>query len=113
MSGAPGPMRIEKVRLMNDRLPVSHPFRKNAYPNGATCPDAAPGDIGDGYQPSKDAPSARPGHGLIMGNCELRISCGTVQSWRSRLVAVEKYHAACPCGAERHTKTRRKMLSES
>src|SRR5450631_3692400 len=115
MFGALGPTLIEKVRLANVRLPVSHPFRRNAYPDCTIWPDAAPGDMSEGYHPSNDIPllSVWPGHGSISANCELRTSCGTVQSCKSRLVAVEKYHEACACGTERHTKVRKKSLSGS
>ena len=85
---------IVNVRDANDRLPRLQPFKKNTYPLADVCPAATPGDMKDGYQPSNPVPLFAALHSVAAGYWEFSIICGAVQFCASRLVAVEKYHAA-------------------
>ena len=53
-----------------------------------------PGDMNEGYHPSNNFPVSFLPQGLVIGSWEFSMIFGIVQSWRSRLVAVEKYQAA-------------------
>src|ERR1700712_814174 len=115
MVGAFAPALMANVRRANDRVPVSQPVPMNAYPACVMCPDATPGDMSDWNHPSNCWPSADvlPGQGTESTDCEFSISCGTLQSSSSRLVAVEKYHPACDVVWLRHTKVSTKTFRES
>src|SRR5947209_20535751 len=80
---------IVNARDMNWRAPVSQPFIKKIIPLSLVCPEGAPGDMDDGYHPSNCWPRPSALHAGVLGNCEFSMGCGTVQSSRSRLVAVE------------------------
>src|SRR5271166_4070065 len=87
--GSVGSATMVKVRDMNWRAPMPHPFRKKKLPVSLVWPAAAPGDTVEGYKPSNWLPAVMPGQGTVTGNREFWIFCGVVQSSRSRLVAVE------------------------
>src|SRR5579871_4415977 len=61
---------IVNARDVKTRDPVSQPFWKKIIPESVVCPEGDPGDIDDGYQPSKLCPLPSELQGLVIGNCE-------------------------------------------